>query len=156
MLGQASRRGGIRLDGAGIRARVKGPACVSTIVLAEDDNDLRSLYAAYLRAAGYQVLEACDGAQALGLVRAHRPRLLLLDIWMPVMNGFEVLNSLRHDAAAGCTKVMMLSCLGDSDARLECFGVGAVEYLVKGLPLADLLVHIERMLATQPSGMIGD
>jgi len=124
---------------------------MATIVLAEDDADLRALYAAYLRSAGFQVLEAPDGQQALHLVRAHRPPLLLLDIWMPVMNGFEVLDSLRHDAAAASTKVVMLSCLGDADARLQCFGVGAVEYLVKGLPLAELLRQVERSMASRPS-----
>jgi DNA-binding response OmpR family regulator len=119
----------------------------TTIVLAEDDGDLRAVYAAYLRAAGYEVLEAANGQEALDLVRAHRPGLLLLDIWMPVLNGFEVLDRLRHDAAAGRTKVVMLSCQSDSDARLECFGVGASEYLVKGLSLADLLLHVQRSLA---------
>src|ERR1700716_1356086 len=116
------------------------------IVLAEDDSDLRALYATYLRAAGYPVLGACDGQQALDLVRTHRPRLLLLDIWMPMLNGFEVLDNLRNDSAAASTKVVMLSCLGDADARLECFGGGAVDYLVKGLPLADLLTRVEYSL----------
>jgi DNA-binding response OmpR family regulator len=124
---------------------------MATIVLAEDDADLRALYAAYLRSAGFHVLEAADGQQALHMVRAHRPPLLLLDIWMPVMNGFEVLDGLRNDAAAASTKVVMLSCLGDADARLQCFGVGAVEYLVKGLPLADLLKQVEHSLASRPS-----
>jgi DNA-binding response OmpR family regulator len=118
----------------------------ATIVLAEDDNDLRIVYASYLRAAGLTVLEAADGRQAIALVRAHHPDLLLLDIWMPLLNGFEVLDGLRHDPAAGHTKVVMLSCQSDSDAQLECFGVGASEYLVKGLPLDVLLAHVRRFL----------
>jgi two-component system cell cycle response regulator len=118
----------------------------ATIVLAEDDNDLRAVYAGYLRAAGYTVHEAAQGQEALDLVRAHHPALLLLDIWMPVLNGFEVLERLRHDPAAGHTRVVMLSCQSDADARLECFGVGAVEYLVKGMSLVDLLAHIKRSL----------
>jgi len=118
----------------------------ATVVLAEDDGDLRAVYATYLRAAGFKVLEAAHGKEALELVREHRPALLLLDIWMPVLNGFEVLDELRHDSAAGHTKVVMLSCQSDSDARLECFGVGASEYLVKGLPLAELLAHVQRNL----------
>ncbi len=120
---------------------------MSTIVLAEDDGDLRSVYGTFLRSAGYTILEATQGREALDLVRQNRPALLLLDIWMPVLNGFEVLDGLRHDASAGSTKVIMLSCLGDADVRLECFGVGAVEYLVKGLPLNELLGHVQHHLA---------
>ncbi|HEV3164879.1 MAG TPA: response regulator [Isosphaeraceae bacterium] len=120
---------------------------MATIVLAEDDGDLRGVYATYLRSVGFEILEAAHGQQALDLVRTHRPALLLLDIWMPVLNGFEVLDGLRHDPAAGHTKVIMLSCQSDADARLECFGVGATEYLVKGMPLAELRAHVERCLA---------
>lgn len=128
---------------------------MATIVLAEDDGDLRAVYSTYLRAAGHVVVEAAHGQEALDFVREHRPAILLLDIWMPVLNGFEVLDGLRNDAAAGHTKVVMLSCQSDADARLECFGVGAVEFLVKGLPLAELLAHVERSLsdpavATEP------
>jgi two-component system cell cycle response regulator len=119
----------------------------ATIVLAEDEGDLRAVYASYLRSAGYSVLEAAHGQEALDLVRAKRPNLLLLDIWMPVLNGFEVLDRLRHDPAACHTRVVMLSCQSDADARLECFGDGAVEFLVKGLPLIDLLAHIQRTLS---------
>jgi two-component system response regulator AdeR len=150
MLGQSGNSGPARIGGLIRQAQGNRPE-MTTIVLAEDDADLRGMYATYLRSAGFNVLEAPDGEQALHLVRAHRPPLLLLDIWMPLMNGFEVLASLRHDSAAACTKVMMLSCLGDADARLECFGVGAAEYLVKGLPLADLLKQVKRSLASRPS-----
>jgi DNA-binding response OmpR family regulator len=118
----------------------------ANIVLAEDDSDLRAVYASYLRAAGYTVHEAVNGQQALDLVRTKRPALLLLDIWMPVLNGFEVLEQLCNDSAAGHTRVVMLSCQSDADARLECFGFGATDYLVKGMPLVDLLAHVQRTL----------
>jgi DNA-binding response OmpR family regulator len=120
---------------------------VATIVLAEDDSDLRTMYAAFLRNSGYAVLEAEHGRQALDMVRAHRPELLLLDIWMPLLNGFEVLDRLRHDPVAGHTKVMMLSCQSDADVRLESFGSGAVQFLVKGLSLQELLAQVERCVA---------
>lgn len=133
------RRAGLNLG--------KGGMLDASIVLAEDDGDLRAVYAAFLRAAGYTVFEAAHGQEAVEEVRARRPALLLLDIWMPVLNGFEVLERLRHDPAAAHTKVVMLSCQSDADARLECFGIGAVEYLVKGLPLVDLRAHVDRYVA---------
>ena len=120
---------------------------MTTIVLAEDDEDLRTTYAAYLRASGFDVLEAAHGLEALDLIRSRHPDLLLLDIWMPCLNGFEVLDELRHDGVSGHTKVVILSCQGDADSRLECFSEGAIDYLVKGLPLADLAASIRRSLA---------
>ncbi len=68
----------------------------ATIVLAEDDADLRVLCAQWLRRAGHRVWEAADGAEALSAVMAHRPDLLLLDIWMPILNGLEVLEHLSR------------------------------------------------------------
>jgi CheY-like chemotaxis protein len=63
---------------------------VATIVLAEDDSDLRAVYAQCLRQAGHVVWEAEDGAQALALVRSRSPELLLLDIWMPILRPTNV------------------------------------------------------------------
>jgi DNA-binding response OmpR family regulator len=123
---------------------------MASIVLADDDEDLRAIYGPCLRSAGHTVLEAGGGAEALRLVREHRPDLLILDVWMPRCNGFEVLEALRHDPASTGLKILMLSSLGDSDTRLECFEMGAADYLVKGLSLADFRARIDELLA-QPS-----
>ncbi len=120
---------------------------MSRIVLADDDDDLRALYTAALRGDGHEVLEAVDGPGALAAVRAHRPALLLLDVWMPGLNGFEVLDALRHDPAGLRLRVVMLSNLSSADARLEAFEGGASAYLVKGLPLAELAAVIRQQLA---------
>ena len=124
-----------------------GEIVMASIVLADDDEDLRAIYAPCLRSAGHAVWEAAGGLEALELVRKHRPGLLILDVWMPQLNGFEVLESLRYDPASTGLKVLMLSNMGDADTRLECFEMGAVEYLVKGLPLADLLAKVVELLA---------
>ncbi len=130
---------------------------MASIVLADDDEDLRAVYATCLRNAGHAVREAAGGSEALALVREHRPALLILDVWMPQVNGFEVLGQLRHDPAASALKVVMLSNLGDADTRLECFEMGAADYLVKGLALADFRDRIARVLADLvPERLVAD
>jgi CheY-like chemotaxis protein len=116
------------------------------LVLADDDADLRAVYAPCLRTFGYTVHEAADGHEALALVHSQAPALLILDLWMPVLNGFEVLDRLRFDPLAGRLKVLVLSNAGDADTRLEAFGSGAVSYLVKGVSLADFLAEVDRAL----------
>jgi len=120
---------------------------MTTIVLADDDESLRAVYAPCLRCAGYDVWEAADGREAVELVREHRPELLLLDLWMPMLNGIEVLEELRNDEVASRLKVLMFSVCGDADARLESFGFGAVGFLIKGQSLADLLECVRQTLA---------
>jgi len=120
----------------------------ATIVLAEDDDDLRALYAEWLRRAGHHVWEAADGAQALAAVLAHQPDLLLLDIWMPILNGLEVLEHLARNWEAVGLKVVVLSHQGDSDTRLEGFALGVMDYWTKDLSLAELSARIESVLGS--------
>ena len=118
-------------------------------MVAEDDADLRGLYAQWLRLAGHRVWEAADGAEALSAVRAHRPDLLLLDIWMPILNGLEVLEQLSRASQGVGLKVVVLSHQGDSDTRLEGFALGVVDYWTKDLSLAELSARIESVLGVQ-------
>jgi DNA-binding response OmpR family regulator len=131
----------------GERAGAGGSEIVAeTVVLADDDDDLRAVYAPFLRAQGYTVWEAGDGRAAVDQVRRHHPDLLLLDLWMPVLNGFEVLEELRYDPAAARLKVVMFSVQSDADSRLEGLGCGASAFLIKGLGLADLRDQVGRIL----------
>jgi DNA-binding response OmpR family regulator len=119
----------------------------ATIVLADDEPELRAIYCACLRAAGHEVWEACDGLEAVAIVTERRPALLILDVWMPHVNGFEVLERLRHETCAANLKVVMLSNLADSDTRLEGYSAGVADYWVKGLSLADLRTRVARLVA---------
>lgn len=119
---------------------------MARIVLADDDDDLRAVYHAVLRSAGHEVWEAADGRAAIEFVRVQRPDLLLLDIWMPALNGFEVLDALRHDPSGVRLKVVVISNLADADARLEAFEGGASDYLVKGLPLDEFTRRVATIL----------
>ena len=119
---------------------------MGSIVLADDDDDLRAVYVPFLRSLGHRVHEATSGLEALDLIQRHRPELLILDVWMPRCNGFEVLEQLRRDPLANQLKVMMLSNMGDADTRLECFEMGVADYVVKGLPLGKLGDQVNRLL----------
>lgn len=124
-----------------------GGETMGSIVLADDDDDLRGVYAPFLRSLGHDVWEATSGLEAIELIQRHRPRLLILDVWMPKCNGFEVLERLRRDPMAAQMKILMLSSLGDADTRLECFEMGAADYLVKGLTLGDFRDRVDHLLA---------
>ena len=140
---------GMIFSGDGLQVQRRRAAVRTTIVIADDDNDLRSIYADLLRHAGYDVFEAANGREALDLVASQHPALLLLDVWMPGLNGFEVLDHLRLDPQASETKVVMLSNLGDSDSLLEGYSAGVFDFLVKGLSLEDLLDHVRQAISSE-------
>lgn len=129
---------------------------MAKIVLADDDEDLRAIYGAALRSAGYQVWEAPDGQSALDLIHRHHPDLLLLDIWMPSVNGFEVLDLLRHDPIGNRLRIIVISNLNDADTRLEAFEGGIVEYLVKGISLEAFLRRVQDILNTTDLTLLGE
>jgi CheY-like chemotaxis protein len=132
----------------------KAPA---TIVLAEDEPDLRALYADCLRRSGYIVWEAADGGEALRLVRAHTPDLLLLDIWMPVLNGLEVLEQIGKSPEAIGVRVVVLSHVNDADTRLEGFALGVDDYWTKDMTLEELCAGIQQLVSMggNPPGEAG-
>jgi signal transduction histidine kinase len=101
-------------------------------VLVVDDNEMnRDLLSRRLQREGYTVREADSGAQALRLVADHRPDLVLLDIIMPEMNGFAVLQHLKGDPALRDIPVIMISALEDMASVVQCIELGAEDYLSK-------------------------
>ena len=93
-------------------------------------------YAECLRRDGHVVWEASDGGEAVSLVRQHAPGLLLLDIWMPILNGLEVLEHLGRSSTAVGVKVVVLSNLSTGvNARLEGCALGVDDYWTKDLSL---------------------
>jgi DNA-binding response OmpR family regulator len=127
----------------------------TTILIAECDQQMRSLHATSLRRAGHIVWEAPDGGEALRLVRAHAPELLLVDVWMPVMNGLEVLENLRGSTVAVGLKVIVFSQNEDADIQLEGFALGVDDYWMKDLSpeeLCDRVQNLVRLADTPPWG----
>lgn len=101
------------------------------ILLAEDDKYICRAYKDGLERAGFQVLVAFDGVEAMQKVRSEKPDLILLDLIMPIKNGFEMLEELKKDPAFKRIPVIILSNLGQDSDREKGKSLGAVDYLVK-------------------------
>ena len=98
------------------------------ILVADDDKDIRSVLALYLEDAGYEVVEAADGAQALQLLQSQRIDLCLLDIMMPQLDGYQVLKQLRE---TDDIPVIVVSAKGQDSEKILGLNLGADDYLVK-------------------------
>jgi CheY-like chemotaxis protein len=117
------------------------------VLLAEDDRVLRRAGEVTLKQAGFDVLTAADGEEALRLARADAPDIVLLDLIMPKMQGFEVLRSLKADPATAAIPVIVLSNLGQDRDIQEALAAGAVAYIIKAhLPLKDLARRVSEAL----------
>jgi two-component system phosphate regulon response regulator PhoB len=117
------------------------------ILLAEDDRFLQRAAGAKLRQEGFTVLTAADGEEALRVARAETPDLVLLDLIMPKLQGFEVLRLLKEDAATMYIPVIVLSNLGQESDIARATALGAVEYLIKAnLSLAELARRVRAVL----------
>ncbi|MGH6948323.1 MAG: response regulator transcription factor [Kiloniellales bacterium] len=113
-----------------------------TIVLAEDDAKLRKLYTATLKAAGYYVLSAPNGVEALKLLGTVTPRLILLDIMMPEMNGIEACKRARN-VVGNDVPILFLSALDRLDILQDCLSAGGDDYVIKSDSLKTLLERVQ-------------
>jgi CheY-like chemotaxis protein len=119
------------------------------VLLAEDDRFLRRAAEARLRQHGLEVLTAADGEEALRLARAEPLDLILLDVIMPKLQGFEVLKALKQDEATWRIPVIVLSNLGQERDVAQAIALGAVAFLVKAhLSLQDLVDRVDAAFAT--------
>lgn len=118
------------------------------ILLVEDDRFLRRAAEAALRQGGFTVVTAGDGEEALQVARAGVPDLVLLDVIMPKLQGFDVLEALKRDPATASIPVIMLSNLGQAEDVRRAMEAGAAGYLVKAnLSLQALVSHVREVLA---------
>jgi CheY-like chemotaxis protein len=119
------------------------------VLLAEDDRFLRRAAEASLRRHGLEVLTAADGEEALRIARAEPLDLILLDVMMPKLDGFEVLSALKQDDATAQIPVLVLSNLGQERDVAQAKALGAVAFLIKAnLSLQDLVDRVDAALAT--------
>lgn len=117
-----------------------------TILVAEDRDTSRELVRTFLEHSGYAVLEAADGREAIQMARANLPDLVLLDLQMPIKNGYEVLRELRGDERFKGTPIVALTAsamMGDRDRALM---QGFTAYFTKPLSLAVVRRELARLL----------
>jgi two-component system phosphate regulon response regulator PhoB len=121
---------------------------VRRVLLAEDDRFLRKAAETALKRHGFTVVAAADGEEALRLARAAPPDLVLLDLIMPRMQGFEVLRALKADPATAPIPVVILSNLGQDGDMKQAMDAGAAGYFVKAnLSLQDLVKRVGELVA---------
>ena len=117
------------------------------ILLAEDDRFLRKAAEVTLRRHGFTVLTVSDGEAAVQMARAEAPDLVLLDLIMPRLQGFEVLRTLKQDPATRAIPVIVLSSLGQPSDVQQAMEEGAAAYFVKAdLSLQALVQRVEEAL----------
>ena len=113
------------------------------ILVVDDEADILNFLELVLAERSYQVLTASSGQQALSQARQHAPDLILLDIMMPQMDGWEVLRLLRVDPRTAGIPVAMISARTDAKDRVQGLQEGALDYICKPFSLDELLAKVD-------------
>jgi len=116
------------------------------ILAADDEKNILDLLSDSLESAGYQVVLASDGEEALDKALKEKPDIILLDVNMPKMRGFDVCRSIRKDKTIGSTPIIIVSALGDEYNKINGFNEGADDYVTKPVNLKELNARIETLL----------
>jgi adenylate cyclase len=118
----------------------------ATVLIADDREDNVELVRDLLTLEGYRVVSACNGQEALDKVDQSLPDLVLLDVDMPVLNGYQVCERLKANPETADVPVLMLTAWGEADHRVKGLQLGAEDYLVKPYDYRELLARIETRL----------
>ncbi len=117
------------------------------ILLVEDDDALASMYQMRLEAEGFATKRAPNGEEALALATQYRPDLIILDVMMPKVSGFDVLDILRNTPETTNIKVIMLTALSQDSDKERAESLGVDDYLVKSqVVIADVVDRIKQHL----------
>ena len=119
---------------------------MATILVVDDQLEFRFLLEQVLQRAGYDVMTASDGAEAFQKVLHNRPDLILLDVMMPVVDGFGVLDTLKADPELSSVPIVMLTARDQARDLARGHRRGADVYLTKPLDRDELLLTVQRLL----------
>lgn len=125
---------------------------MTKILLVEDDKSLREIYGVRLLAEGYDIVSAGDGEEALAMAIKERPQLIVSDVMMPKISGFDMLDILRSTTETKDIKVIMMTALSSEDQRQRGEQLGADRYLVKSqVGIEDVVRTVHDVLGDVPS-----
>ena len=120
------------------------------VMIVEDDASLSEIYSARFAAEDFQVVAAHDGEEALSMAVREKPDLIILDIMMPKISGFDVLDILRQTPETKDTKVIMMTALSQDSDRQRGAALGVNQYLVKSqVTLDDVVATAKQQLGIQ-------
>lgn len=125
---------------------------MTKIMLVEDDKSLREIYSIRLVAEGYDIVSAGDGEEALALAVQEKPELIVSDVMMPKISGFDMLDILRSTPETSNIKVIMMTALSSDDQRMRGESLGADRYLVKSqVGIEDVINTVHEVLGDKPT-----
>ncbi len=116
------------------------------VLIVDDDERNRKLLGTVLRAEGYATMEAAGGREALALAQSAPPDIVLLDVMMPEMDGYEVARRLKADPATASVPIVMVTALDDRESRLRGLEAGAEEFVTKPADRTELRVRVRNLL----------
>lgn len=127
---------------------------MTKIMLVEDDKSLREIYGVRLLAEGYDIVSAGDGEEALAMAIKNRPALIVSDVMMPKISGFDMLDILRSTTETKNIRVIMMTALSSEEQRQRGEQLGADKYLVKSqVGIEDVVKAVHEVLGDQPTGI---
>ena len=128
---------------------------MTKILLVEDDKSLREIYGVRLLAEGYDIVSAGDGEEALAMAIKERPQLIVSDVMMPKISGFDMLDILRSTTETKDIKVIMMTALSSEDQRQRGEQLGADRYLVKSqVGIEDVVRTVHEVLGDAPVSQV--
>jgi two-component system, OmpR family, phosphate regulon response regulator PhoB len=128
------------------------PAAADRVLVVDDEADILALVTYHLAKSGYRVSTAATGPEALRAARDEHPALIVLDLMLPGMSGFEVLEQLRADAATSGIAVLMLTARRDEPDRIRGLSIGADDYLTKPFSPQELVLRVGAILRRTAAG----
>jgi two-component system, OmpR family, alkaline phosphatase synthesis response regulator PhoP len=123
---------------------------VATILSVDDEPDVTHLVRFHLAKSGYEVLTAASGREALEIIQARPPDLIVLDLMLPDIDGFGVCEILRRQASTAAIPVILLTAWATSDAQDLGLELGALDYLTKPFSPKELVERVRRLLDLRP------
>jgi DNA-binding response OmpR family regulator len=126
-----------------------------TILVVEDETGLRTMIAEHLEDEGYVVLTADTGHEALSLAQSRRFDLILLDVMMPGLSGFDVCTVLRDLPHTRATPIIFLTAVADSARKAMAMRLGATDYLTKPFKLREVTARVEELLRADTGAAAG-